>query len=582
MSTPPNQLPPRPSLEQLRKQAKDLARAGRAAGKKLKLSAAQLEIARQFGFTSWPDLVHFVQATAASAPFQLRPLIRPVELTSGRTFSTPDGNHFVADDVFEIFQAARGGDIATVRRLVSATPALATVEYNYTPPMHFAVREGYLPIVEFLLDRGASVGYRSYPFSDTLLEIAQDRGHADVAELLLRWHERGGIVAAKTTELHEAAHHQDVGKVRELLARGSKADRIRGDGYRPIHLALMRNWIVGAPSARGIEIAELLLAAGAKRTVFVAALLGDMAFVRDAVSRNRALASAEDTCHHRPLTAAVRRGDVVMTKLLLDHGANPSLPEEGAPRGLALWIAVDKRHRELVQLLLEHGADANGEVDSSGTPMGHAQKDAELVALLRTHGGRVREPDADRDDLEKLFASGDLKAVERKLRENPELLREHPANWGEGILGGPASAGRHDAIAMLMRLGVQVPKVTKWAPYYYFKHENTARFLLEHGMDPNHMNWHRFTLLHHMAADGELGKARALIEHGADIDAIDDEYRSTPLGVAARRGQEGAAKLLIESGADTEHAGAPWATPLAWAERAGHARIAQMIRDEKG
>jgi ankyrin repeat protein len=96
------------------------------------------------------------------------------------------------------------------------------------------------------------------------------------------------------------------------------------------------------------------------------------------------------------------------------------------------------------------------------------------------------------------------------------------------------------------------------------------------------MNWHRFTLLHHMAADGELGKARALIEHGADIDAIDDEYRSTPLGVAARRGQEGAAKLLIESGADTEHAGAPWATPLAWAERAGHARIAQMIRDEKG
>jgi hypothetical protein len=27
-----------------------------------------------------------------------------------------------------------------------------------------------------------------------------------------------------------------------------------------------------------------------------------------------------------------------------------------------------------------------------------------------------------------------------------------------------------------------------------FKHEATAAFLLEHGMDPNHMNWHRFTL----------------------------------------------------------------------------------------
>lgn len=26
-------------------------------------------------------------------------------------------------------------------------------------------------------------------------------------------------------------------------------------------------------------------------------------------------------------------------------------------------------------------------------------------------------------------------------------------------------------------------------------------------MGPNHMNWHRFTLLHHMAAEGEIAKA---------------------------------------------------------------------------
>ena len=96
-------------------------------------------------------------------------------------------------------------------------------------------------------------------------------------------------------------------------------------------------------------------------------------------------------------------------------------------------------------------------------------------------------------------------------------------------------------------------------------------------MHPNHMNWHRFTLLHHMAAEGELGKARLLLDHGADIDAIDEEYCSTPLGVAARRGQAAAVTLLLERGADPVAAGAPWAIPLEWAKKKGHEPVAEML-----
>jgi len=92
------------------------------------------------------------------------------------------------------------------------------------------------------------------------------------------------------------------------------------------------------------------------------------------------------------------------------------------------------------------------------------------------------------------------------------------------------------------------------------------------------MNWHRFTLLHHMAAEGELAKTTLLLEHGADIDAIDDEYRSTPLGVAARRGQHVTVELLLERGADPAAAGASWAVPLAWAERKGHRHVAELLR----
>ena len=68
------------------------------------------------------------------------------------------------------------------------------------------------------------------------------------------------------------------------------------------------------------------------------------------------------------------------------------------------------------------------------------------------------------------------------------------------------------------------------------------------------------------------------IDHGADIDAIDEDDRSTPLGIAAREGQTEIVNLLLRNGADPNAAGANWATPLAWAERRGHRQIADMLK----
>ena len=625
-------LPGHPSLEQLRNQAKDLlgaARAGdasalarmtatgRSAGRaRIALADAYLAIAREYGFPSWPKLVRHIEGIG-SGGFVLQPLIRPAELSPGRQWTLPGGVRVTTEDVFAVFTGARDGDLAAVQRLVTRTPALATVEYNYTPPIHFAVREGHLRLTEFLLDHGADPAYRSYPFKEALLTFAEDRGHEEVAALLrsrlarrfsvapgteaiIAAAARGDLAAVEAelsrnpalaragnetgdTALHHAAKHGHLNVVRALLSAGANVDAVRGDGYRPLHCALMPNWFFTVGSGARAQIADLLLSHGAQYTIFVAALRGDDEFVRNALARDRSLPNFEDSCHHRVLSAAVRRGDVRMTKQLLERGADPNLPEEGAPRGLSLWIAVNDRHRELVRLLLAHGADPNAEVDSSGTPMSQAEAkgDSEIIDLLRGHGGR--QPQAsERDRVGKLVQQGRLDEAERLLRANPHWIHDDEAGWGDGILAGPARDGRHDILAMLMRLGARVPPVSKWAPYYYFKHEATAAFLLEHGMDPDHMNWHRFTLLHHMAAEGELAKAKLLLAHGADIHAIDDEYRSTPLGVAARRGQAAMVELLLDHGADPLAAGAPWAVPLAWAETKGHDRVAEMLRKPAG
>jgi ankyrin repeat protein len=96
-------------------------------------------------------------------------------------------------------------------------------------------------------------------------------------------------------------------------------------------------------------------------------------------------------------------------------------------------------------------------------------------------------------------------------------------------------------------------------------------------MSAGHMNCHRTTLLHEMARLGAIGKARLLLDHGADINAVDEEFRSTPLGFAARWGQRSMVTFLLERGADRTLSAAPWATPLAWARKKGHADIARDL-----
>ena len=267
-----------------------------------------------------------------------------------------------------------------------------------------------------------------------------------------------------------------------------------------------------------------------------------------------------------------------MVELLLANGANPSLPEEGAPVGGALWIAVYQKQPEMAKLLLEHGADPNTAPESSGSAISHTRKDPELRNLLLWYG--AREDTSDRKELEDLISDNALEEVEKLLQARRELGLEPLAYWGEGILAGPANNGRREMIELLMRYGARVPNVSKWAPYYYFKHTEIAALLLERGMNPNHRNWHHFTLLHHMAAEGEMAKARLLLDHGADINALDEEYRSTPLGCAARRGQKEIVEFLLERGADPNLAGAPWATPLAWARKKGHSEIEAMLRQK--
>ena len=97
-------------------------------------------------------------------------------------------------------------------------------------------------------------------------------------------------------------------------------------------------------------------------------------------------------------------------------------------------------------------------------------------------------------------------------------------------------------------------------------------------MDPNRPNWLRITPLHQFAGNGQVEHAALFLDHGADLNARDEEYRSTPLAWAARAGQTRMVEFLLRRGARPSLPDDPeWATPRAWAEKRGHHAIVQLL-----
>lgn len=85
----------------------------------------------------------------------------------------------------------------------------------------------------------------------------------------------------------------------------------------------------------------------------------------------------------------------------------------------------------------------------------------------------------------------------------------------------------------------------------FFGHEEAVTLLLARGANPNlaARNAMKVAALHAASAAGSFGIARALIEAGADVNAV-QQAGFTPLHAAAMTGQLQLAKLLLDRGAD--------------------------------
>src|SRR5262245_27557470 len=104
-------------------------------------------------------------------------MVQPEELKTSEPLLWSVGK---GSQVWDLFCACAEGDLPTVERIIGEDAALVRAHHEYRTPLYFAVRENRMPVVRFLIDRGANPFYNG----NDLVEMARIRGRSEIETLL--------------------------------------------------------------------------------------------------------------------------------------------------------------------------------------------------------------------------------------------------------------------------------------------------------------------------------------------------------------------------------------------------------------
>lgn len=483
---PTRDLPSRPSLTQLKLQAKELHRAhregNRAAAARilahhprcarlaveavldrpLTLADAQLVIAREYGFDSWALLKHRVELGDQLAKFTPHP-----------RFS-------------DALAALDAGDVERLRSLIVSDPALLAARTNLDP------QHGYFAGAT-LLHHVAGNPWQDAPLPPNIVDVARTllEAGADVnAETLGR---NGGTTMGLLVTGKQASDLGVTGPLLDLLLQyGARLDLARPD-------VLDASLANHAPRA-----AEKLIDLGAKPDIFAAAALGriellraffdDAGRLRSRPRRRGKVLSERDAIGLALLYAYVRQQPAAVD-FLLEHDGNWSMT--GVNNGAVLHRAAWAGDIAMMERLVAKGADpSNRDNPFHSTPLSWAQHNRQDAAFqwLREHC-TIDLHDAVCFDLRE--------HVEARLREDPAAINRRLDQW-------------------------EIPQCTPlhWAAWLYVEdvegthmhdpvtREQLVKLLLERGADPNIVAGNGLTPLDIAHASRATGIAALLEQHG--------------------------------------------------------------------
>ena len=141
-----------------------------------------------------------------------------------------------------LIEAAKRGSLDAVKKAIGKGAEVDAVIKGWTPLM-WASQEGYISIVDFLLEAGADVNFAD-PGGFTPLKQAVGESHVDLAELLLL---RGADVSFRCTTdgggtvLHTAGAYGRTACVSLLLRYGADPKALDDDGKSAYDFAVDYN-----------------------------------------------------------------------------------------------------------------------------------------------------------------------------------------------------------------------------------------------------------------------------------------------------------------------------------------------------
>ncbi len=447
-------LPDYPSLEHLRNQARALQKAHRAGDPEaqrrvtpffpapvsavplLRLSQAQLVVAREHGFPSWARLRAHVERLTGPQLARCRPVstdpayyderaLGLLQMVGDRLPSALERLRAALPDLAPLPDAelaARDWDRNAVRTVIAGEHGFSTwgrfTRYlrelaagKEAEPFLAACRaleRGDVPILRNLLEQQPSLALARGANGNTLLHLALGGRPGEAVPLLLQ--AGAGVNAANGygwTPLHQAAYANQLDTARRLLAAGAGVEQhARGDGGTPLVVALFwgHRAMGDLLSEHGVTPVNLRTAAGLGRLDLLEHLLcADGALAAEAGAHRGFYRPHGGFPDFRPsdapqeildeaLTYAARNDRIEAMGRLTAHGADLNGdPYRGAPLLWAAWNGC----RAAAAWLLEHGALVNHRATFGGPGHGDGvtalhlavqTNRPEMVRLLLSHG----------------------------------------------------------------------------------------------------------------------------------------------------------------------------------------------------
>jgi ankyrin repeat protein len=359
---PEGGLPRKPDLDQLRKQAKEL----HASGGHVNLAAAQLALARSYGFPSWSKLK------------------RSVELATLR-------------------RLIEGGDVAGLRRLLRSSPRLARAAFDEgDTPLHLAAERNRPDLIETLVRAGAPLQVRYGRSGHSPLSWAITTWSFDAALKLVDLGDEPDLFCAAGLGMLDrvrAFWDADGRLRRQPSVTGSS--RRNDSGARlpcppPAESDQVSDALYLACRSDRPEVARWLLDHGADpnwRGFCGATCLAwaEMAGNPELCALVRARGGSDDLLDQQYQATPRAFGMMVLAawgfadRLRARLTADPTLVNVSGGRGTLLCAAAHEGQRETAEILLAFGADRTARTAEGRTAaeVAEAAGHLELAALLR-------------------------------------------------------------------------------------------------------------------------------------------------------------------------------------------------------